>query len=130
LALSLNPGNLRLLVGIPILIVEDEPLIALQLKALVEDVGGKVIGPVGSVRGAMELLQTEVVAAAILDIQLTDGDVTPVAQALAAREVPVILQSGLNPPPALKRLFPDVIVHKKPVSGDFLIERLAELIKR
>ena len=119
-----------MLVDIPILIVEDEPLIALQLKALVEDVGGKVIGPVGSVRGAMELLQTEVVAAAILDIQLTDGDVTPVAQALAAREVPVILQSGLNPPLALKRLFPDVIVHKKPVSGDFLIERLAELIKR
>lgn len=119
-----------MLVDRHILIVEDEPLIALQLKALVEDVGGTVIGPVGSVRGAMELLQSEVVAAAILDVQLSDGDVTPVAEALVKREIPIVLQSGLNPPPALQRLFPGLLVHKKPVSGHFLIEQLAQLIKR
>ena len=47
-----------LLAQSPILIVEDEPLIALSLKASVEDAGGTVVGPVGSVRAAMALVKT------------------------------------------------------------------------
>jgi DNA-binding NarL/FixJ family response regulator len=59
----------QLLGQAPILIVEDEPFIALELKDSVEDAGGKVVGPVGSAEAALELLETDVVAAAILDVQ-------------------------------------------------------------
>jgi hypothetical protein len=38
----------------PILIVEDEPFIALELKASVEGVGGTVVGPVGSVLSSVQ----------------------------------------------------------------------------
>jgi hypothetical protein len=78
----------------PILIVEDELLIALELQLWVEDAEGQVVGPVGSANAALAWLQTCVVAAAILDVQLTDGDATPIADALAAREVPMVFQSG------------------------------------
>jgi hypothetical protein len=44
-------------VHLPILIVEDELFIALELQALVEDAGGQVVGPVGSANAALTLLQ-------------------------------------------------------------------------
>jgi CheY-like chemotaxis protein len=113
-----------------ILIVEDEPFIALALKASVEDAGGKVVGPVGSVHEAMQLLETDAVAAAILDVQLSDGNVTPVAEALVARGVPMIIQSGVALPADLRRQCPDVIHYRKPASARLLLEKLAELIAR
>jgi CheY-like chemotaxis protein len=115
--------------NVPILIVEDEPYIALELKALVEEAGGKVLGPVGSVHGALALLEMHVVAAALLDIQLSDGDVTPVARALVTRGIPVVFQSGTNPSPELRRVCPNGVVYKKPVAPELLVGKLAELTK-
>ena len=44
-------GNSSVLVaGTPILIVEDEPFIALDLAMAVEDAAGTVVGPGGAVR--------------------------------------------------------------------------------
>jgi DNA-binding response OmpR family regulator len=113
-----------------ILIVEDEPLVALTLKASVEDAGGTVVGPVGSVRAAMTLLETDAIAAAILDVQLGDGEVTPVAAALCALGIPVIFQSGVNLPLGLERQCPGAVFYKKPVPIDALLQRLAALIKK
>jgi DNA-binding NarL/FixJ family response regulator len=75
-----------------ILIVEDEPLIALELKASVEDAGGKVVDPVGSAEAALELLQTDVVAAAILDVQLE-----VVWNTLPAGWSPILTNERLSP---------------------------------
>jgi len=112
----------------PILIVEDEPLIALELQVLVEDAEGQVVGPIGSANAALSLLQTCVVAAAILDVQLTDGDVTPVADALAARGVPVVFQSAVGLPSHLQLRYPNAIVYRKPVSAERLLNTLAEIM--
>jgi CheY-like chemotaxis protein len=119
-----------LLNSAPILIVEDEPYIALQLQAAIEDAGGQVVGPVGSVAAALVLLQTVVVAAAVLDVQLADRDVTPVAEALTARNVPMVFQSAKNLPPDLQRRCPDAVVYKKPVAAKALLRTLLEITKR
>jgi CheY-like chemotaxis protein len=119
-----------LLNSAPILIVEDEAYIALQLQAAIEDAGGQVVGPVGSVAAALVLLQTVVVAAAVLDVQLADRDVTPVAEALTARNVPVVFQSAKNLPPDLQRRCPDAVVYKKPVAAEALLRTLLEITKR
>ena len=89
-----------------ILIVEDEPFVALELKASVEEAGGRVVGPVGSAEAALELLEREAVAAAILDVQLRDGIVTPVVSALVRLGIPMVFQSGVNLPPDLRRQCP------------------------
>jgi DNA-binding NarL/FixJ family response regulator len=109
--------------------VEDEPFIALELKASVEDAGGTVVGPVGSIQAAIQLLETDVVAAAILDVELSDGNVTPVAEVLVARGIPMVFQSGVQLPSNLRRQCPDVVLYKKPASAQLLLEKLAELIK-
>ena len=111
----------------PILIVEDEPYIALELKAAIEDAGGEVIGPVGSARAALALLDGCDVAAAILDVQLSDRDVTPVAEALVALGVPVVFQSAKNLPPDLELRCPGAVFYKKPVSAERLLATLSEL---
>jgi len=60
---------------------------------LIVEAGGKVVGPVGSVSAALALLQTCTIAAAVLDMQLSDRDVTSVAEALVARGIPLIFQA-------------------------------------
>ena len=67
---------------VSVLIVEDEPFIALDLATAVEEARGKVIGPAGSVREARMLIEQHLVQAAVLDVNLSDRDVTPIAELL------------------------------------------------
>lgn len=111
-----------------ILIVDDEPFIALDLAMAVEDAGCLVVGPAGSVREALGLLEASRVTAAILDVNLSDGDVTPVVDVLVARGVPLIFQTGVGLPPSLKARYPDLLVYAKPVMSERLVEMLIGLI--
>jgi CheY-like chemotaxis protein len=76
------------------LIVEDELLIALELRSIVEQLGGTVVGPAGSVEGALELLADTTPNAALLDADLRGDRVTPVAQACRDRSIPFALVTG------------------------------------
>ena len=71
-----------------ILIVEDEYLIAMELKLFLEGQGWRVMGPVASVQGALRLLEDELPSVALLDVNLANELVTPVAETLKARDVP------------------------------------------
>jgi hypothetical protein len=86
--------------GSNILIVEDQAIIALDLESAVEEANGQVIGPTSTVREAMKLLHANEVDAAILDANLPDADVTPVAEALIDRKVPFVINGGRGSPPA------------------------------
>jgi DNA-binding NtrC family response regulator len=114
--------------GKRILICEDEPYIALNLAASVEDAGGEVIGPASSVREAMALLEGTTVSGAILDVHLIDRDVTPVAETLLERGVPVIVQTGVGLPPELKKRYPTLPVLLKPVFSERIVRQLSGLI--
>jgi two-component system, response regulator PdtaR len=56
--------------GRRLLIVEDELLIALELQSIVEQLGGTVFGPAGSVERALQLLDDTTPNAALLDANL------------------------------------------------------------
>lgn len=81
-----------------VLIVEDEFLIALDLTLLLERRGWSVLGPVASVEAALRLLDNETPAVALLDVNLADGPVTLVAEALKARNVPFVMASAHSQP--------------------------------
>lgn len=112
-----------------VLIVEDEPFVALDIAAGVEDAGGVVIGPAGSVREALLLIEGRSITAAILDVDLSDRDVTPVAELLLARGVPLLFHTGVGLPEPLRLRHPDLLVHTKPMSGSRLVEILEQLIR-
>lgn len=111
-----------------ILIVDDEPFIDLDLAMAVEDAGCLVVGPAGRVREALSLLEASRVTAAILDVNLSDGDVTPVVDVLVARGIPLIFQTGVGLPPSLTARYPDLLVYAKPVISERLVNIMIGLI--
>ena len=58
------------LAGRRILLVEDEPLVALLLESIFEDEGCVTIGPYGDLKSALEAAQNGEVDAAVLDVNL------------------------------------------------------------
>ena len=88
--------------GRSILIVEDEPLIAMMLEEFLEELGHDVVASCESVAEAMGHVDRGGFDVAIIDVSLTDGKVWPVADRLAETGKPFILATGghLEPPPA------------------------------
>ena len=78
-----------------ILIVEDEPLIAMMLEDFLEMLGKELVGCCDTVQSALATIEDEHPDAAILDINLSGGEKSwPVADALAAKGIPFVLSSG------------------------------------
>lgn len=80
-----------------ILIVEDEPLIGLDLAGTLEEHGFEVLGPALTVAAALQLLESRSPDAAVLDVNLGRERVTPVARWLRGRGVPFVLASSCTP---------------------------------
>lgn len=116
--------------GRRLLVVEDEYLIASDLASWLEEQGAEVLGPVPSVDDALALLETEATPdAAVLDINLGDEQVFPVADALRAAAVPFVFLSGYD-----ARMIPDqygdVRRCAKPLDRSRLLRALAEALER
>ena len=85
-----------------ILIVEDEPLIAMMLEDFLESMGHTVVASCESVQDALGHVDAGGFDVAIIDVQLRDGEkVWPVADRLAEAGTPFVLATGghVEPPP-------------------------------
>lgn len=97
-----------------LLILEDEPLILMDLEFAAEACGCEVVCAT-SVRHAMELLATDAnISGAVLDVNLGGGETClPIARELDRRKIPYILHSGdLNRQNELVRDLGAVLVPK------------------
>lgn len=86
-----------------ILIVEDEPLIAMMLEDFLVSLGHSILATVESVGDALARVDAGGFDVAILDVNLKDGDnAWPVADRLSEQGVPFVLATGghIEPPPA------------------------------
>lgn len=79
-----------------ILVVEDEPFIALDMEDTLTDAGFSVEAR-SSCADASTWLAAKTPAVAILDLHLKDGEGTSIAAALRKRGVPVVFCSGTHP---------------------------------
>ncbi|CAO3411362.1 Two-component system regulatory protein [Azospirillum largimobile] len=82
------------LTDLTILIVEDEPLIAMSLEDVLSDQGAICLGPVGSIDSALKIIATNRFDIALLDINLRGQTIDPVADRLAAAGIPFIFTTG------------------------------------
>ena len=90
-----------------ILVVEDEALIAMDLQALLEDAGYRVLGPANSSAAALALIDADAPDVALLDVNLGRSDAFGVASILTERKTQVIFLTGHTAhklPPAHRHL--------------------------
>jgi DNA-binding response OmpR family regulator len=80
-----------------VLVVEPEFLVAFELEFLLRDFGYRMLGPVASTAAALALLGCERPDAALLDLDLFDGQAVPVAALLATMGVPFALVTACEP---------------------------------
>ncbi len=109
-----------------ILIVEDDPIIALDLSSIVTSAGMVVVGAVATTRAAQKVIEDHVVDAAVLDIRLENGDTIAFARELHTRSVPFLFQTA--DPRLLAGFSPAPIVLAKPFTPERLITALHELL--
>lgn len=84
------------LVGLKIMVVEDEYLVALDLKQMIESLGATVLGPIARATPALEMARRQQLDGALLDVSLVGETSVIVAEELLARGIPVILTSGYD----------------------------------
>lgn len=78
-----------------VLLVEDEPLIAMMLEDFLDALGYACAGAVDGVAPALKLIEAGGVDCAILDVNLRGGEKSwPVATALAERNIPFVFATG------------------------------------
>ena len=77
-----------------VLVVEDEPLIGMDIEDAVEGLGHEVVGPIAELDEALDLAANAALGFAIIDINIHGGHSYPVADMLLKRGLPVLLLSG------------------------------------
>ena len=97
-----------------VLVAEDDFIIACDLCDTVEEAGFCVEGPHNDVSSAMLAFQKHKPDVAILDVQLGDGIVYPLAEQMMAENVPVIFHSGQLSPNEVAARFPAAQALSKP----------------
>ena len=105
-----------------ILILEDDPLIALDLTAIVEAQGHEVLGSFPSVAAAAEHLD-EPVDFALLDIDVADGKSFGLATALRRRDIPFAFVSGSHRS-EIPAYLANVLVIPKPYREAVIVQSL------
>jgi DNA-binding response OmpR family regulator len=110
-----------------VLIVEDEPLIAMMLEDFLDVLEHGVAGTADNVTAALERIRAGGVDAAILDLNLRGGEKsTPVAQALADAGVPFVFATG-GSDDSVDEKFRDRPVLQKPFTMEGVSKALAAL---
>ena len=110
--------------GNRLLICEDEPLIAWDIEAEMRSRGWDVAGPAGNAADALAILSHTPVDAALLDIELGDGDSFEVARALVGQAVPVVFLSGHS-----REVLPDALAHRGIHAKPVAFERLDRALR-
>jgi len=114
--------------GLRILVVEDEYLIADDMRGALLDAGAEVLGPVPTATAAMSLVAAEPrLDAALLDINLGGTMVFELADTLASRAVPFVFATGYDDS-AIPDRFSAVPRLEKPVKPRKVLAALGPLL--
>jgi DNA-binding response OmpR family regulator len=110
-----------------VLIVEDEPVIALEIQSILSSAGFAIAGCVASVDKALAVLEHEECDAAVLDANLQGESIEAVALVLDQRNTPFCFVSGYGrvylPAP-----FQDAPLLSKPFAPDALVQAVSRLL--
>jgi len=105
--------------GPRVLVVEDEALVAMMIQECLAEFGYEVVGPISTTSDAVAKAKEGQFDAAVLDINLGDGAVYPIADILAARGLPFVFVTGYEADSVDAR-FRAVPILQKPIEREML----------
>jgi CheY-like chemotaxis protein len=115
-------------IGRRILIVEDEPLIAMELEEVLTSTGFSIVGPAATVSAALRMIATEAFDAALLDANLGGQPVDEIAAALTRKNVPFVFATG-HDRDGLPRSFAAAPILRKPFNPAEVAATVAEILE-
>lgn len=116
------------LAGRRILVLEDDPMQALDLSASLAEAGASVLGPVATLDEAGQLVSAGDCDAAILDLRLRDRNATALARRLLTERIPFIVYTGYPDSAFFRSDWPGHELVTKPADIGELIGKIAALI--
>jgi PAS domain S-box-containing protein len=112
--------------GKRVIIVEDEPLISMELESALTACGCDIVGTAGTLDKAKTLVERAACDVALLDVNLSGRPVVEIAAKLTRRKIPFAFVSGYGRE-ALPQGFQDGLIVRKPVNNDELIAAIERL---
>ena len=113
------------LAGRSILVVEDEPLICLDIATEFEKTGAHVL-QTHSLKEALKLIEADGLSAAIVDHALQDGNSTELCERLDERGIPFVTYSGYN---RVEGACTKGVMVEKPAHPSVLVTTVAALLR-
>jgi DNA-binding response OmpR family regulator len=123
-----NPDNAsESLHGLRILLVEDDPLICLDLKTSMAELGALVTAA-SNVAAALPIMAASALDFAVLDFELGVETSEPVAAAARERRMPFLFLSGYSEQDERFVRWPGIPILVKPISTVTLARRIHEML--
>jgi CheY-like chemotaxis protein len=111
-----------------VLLLDDEPLIAMVLEDILMQLGHETVGPAHTVADALGLIDSIPPDAAILDVNLRKEVSYPVADVLRGRRIPFMFATGYVAQ-GVDRRFYDELVVSKPFDFETIRQALSHLLE-
>jgi PAS domain S-box-containing protein len=112
-----------------VLVVEDEPLVAMMMEDALKDLGFAVVGPFGNLTQAVEAASELDLHGALLDVNIAGQTVYPVADVLESRGVPYAFITGYAAEHVAAE-YADAPTLQKPIDSRALERLFAEAERR
>lgn len=116
------------LTGLRVLIVEDDPFIALDMGYILSEAGAEIVGPAHTASSALTLIDNQVPDIAVLDWRLERETASPVADRLASLDVPFLFHTSSRGEP--EAAHPGATIVGKPTQPEQLVLAVIALIHR
>jgi DNA-binding response OmpR family regulator len=123
--LAAGPGNLR---GKRILVIEDEPLVSMEIEACLSEAGAAIAGPAGTAARARQLIESETFDGAFVDANLGGETTDEIAVALTAKGIPYLFLTGYGRE-SLPDAFREAAVIEKPFTREQLVAAAGRLFQ-
>jgi PAS domain S-box-containing protein len=126
-SLLAQPDNRRTLQSKRILVIEDEPLVAMDVESSLTAAGCEVVGPAATLERAKLLIEESDCDAALLDVNLAGQPVDELATLLTRKNRPFAFVTGYGRD-ALPSGFRGAVVLGKPFGADQLLATVEVLL--
>ena len=126
--MTLQSENSGPLTGHRVLVIEDEYFLADDIARALTALGARVVGPYGDLDEATGVVDRDItIDAAIMDINLRNDLVFPLARLLRSRKVPLVFTTGYDRN-SIEPEFQDVQLWGKPLDLNAMTRELTSML--